>query len=517
MANGTIMLNESATSGSRLAAKIEWSATTDTAANASKNVTAHLYVRKYNPSTLLTIPTEGTWPYTININGNSISGTVSASVLLDWVWIGTHKVSSIGHNSDGSKSITISGSVKGPSVSGFAAHTSSGSGTAKLDSIPRASTITAAGNITLGDACSIRWTPASASFRYKVRFSIGNWSYTTGVIHPNRTTEYTYTGYAIPLDVANQIPNSPTGTMTATLYTYSDSAATVQVGSADSEIFTVTVPDNTNTKPAVSMTISPVSSLSSAFDGLYIQGKTKVKAALSATGKYGADIKAYSLNVDGSSYGSDADYTSNYLATPGSKTVYGYATDNREHTGSASQVINVIAYSTPKIQNVVAARCDSNGNFSESGTYLKILATRSYNKVTSDNAQKNFCQIRYRYKASTAASYGEWATILAANNLSSDEIITEPLLAGALAVNTTYLVEVQAIDDIGEHSETVISIPTETVYMHKTKNAMGLGKYAEGENLLDVGWDAHFRGEVKIGESGMTLKDYILTVVNGGG
>ena len=515
MSSGTINLNESASSGSRLAAKIEWSATTDTAANASKNVTAKLYVRKYNPSVLLTIPTEGTWPYSININGNSISGTISASVLLDWVLIGTHKVGSIDHNSDGSKSITISGSVTGPSVSGFAAHTSKGSGTAKFDTIPRASTITAAGNVTLGNNCSIKWTPASASFRYKLRFSIGNWSYTTEAIHPNRTTEFTYTGYPIPLEVANQL--GKTGTMTATLFTYSDSNASVKVGTEDTETFTVTVPDNDYTKPSVSMSLSPVSSLASAFAGLYIQGKTKVKATLSATEKYGADIESYSMSVDGNSYGENTDYTSNYLATPGIKTVYGYATDKREHTGSASQEITVIAYDPPKILNVTAARCDISGNFSDSGTYLKIIATRSYNKVMSGGVQKNFCQIRYRYKAASAASYGDWVPILDANNLSSDEIITGPLLAGALEVDTTYLVEVQAIDDIGEHAETLISIPTEAVYMHRTKNAMGLGKYAEGENLLDVGWDAHFRGEVKIGDSGMTLKDYILTVVNGGG
>lgn len=515
MSSGTINLNESTSSGSRLAAKIEWSATTDTASNASKNVTAKLYVRKYNPSTLLTIPTEGTWPYTININGNSISGTISASVLLDWVLIGTHKVGSIAHNSDGSKSITISGSVTGPSVSGFAAHTSKGSGTAKFDTIPRSSTITAAGNVTLGNNCSIKWTPASASFRYKIKFSIGNWSYTTGAIHPNKTSEYTYTGYPIPLDVANQI--GKTGTMTATLYTYSDSAASVKVGTEDTEVFTVTVPDNANTKPTVSMSLSPVSSLSSAFDGLYIQGKTRVKATLSATEKYGASIEAYSMSVDGTTYGSSAGYTSNYLATPGNKTVYGYATDNREHTGSDSQEITVLAYDPPKILNVTAARCDSNGNFSDSGTYLKIIATRSYNKVLSGSVQKNFCQIRYRYKAAAAASYGNWVSILDANNLSSDEIITGPLLAGSLEVDTTYLVEVQAIDDIGEHAETPINIPTEAVHMHRTKNAMGLGKYAEGENLLDVGWDVHFRGEVKIGDTGMTLRDYILTVVNGGG
>lgn len=516
MASGTITLNESASSGGRLAAKIEWSAAADTASNASRNVTANIYVRKYDPSQTLTIPTTGTWSFNLSINGNSITGTKYGSVLSDWVLIGTHTVSSIGHNSDGSKSITISGSVSAPSGTGFAGHTSSGSGTAMFDTIPRASTISSAPDVTLGGFSSVRWYPRSSAFRYKLKYTMGNWSLWTGVIHPNTTLAYIIMTI-IPLEAAYQIPNSKTGEMTVTLYTYSDSAGTVQVGTEDSEVFTVTVPDNGDTQPDVSMSLSPVSSLPSAFAGLYIQGKTKIKAALSATGKYGASIKAYSMNVDGSSYGSANGYTSGYLTNVGSRTVYGYATDNREHTGSASQVITVIAYSPPKIQNVVAARCDSNGNFSETGTYLKIIAKRSYDKVLSGSVQKNFCQIRFRYKAATAASYGAWVTILAANNLSSDEVITGPLLAGALKIDTTYLLEVQAIDDIGEYANTIISIPTETVYMHKTKNAMGLGKYAEGENLLDVGWDAHFRGEVKIGEIGMTLKEYILTVVNGGG
>ena len=86
-------------------------------------------------------------------------------------------------------------------------------------------------------------------------------------------------------------------------------------------------------------------------------------------------------------------------------------------------------------------------------------------------------------------------------------------------MNKTYTVEVQAADDISVPITATIVIPTESVYMHRDGklNSMGLGKYVEEENLLDVAWDAHFHGEVRIGESGMTLKEYILTVVNGGG
>ena len=389
--------------------------------------------------------------------------------------------------------------------------------TITLTTIARASSISSATAVTLGNKCSVKWTPKAAAFRYKLKFALGEWSYTTGAIHPNTTDAYTYSGYTIPLDVANQIPNSNTGTMTVSLYTYSDSGATTQVGSADSETFTVTVPDNKNTKPKVSMELTPVSSLPAAFAGLYIQGKTKVKAILEASGEYKSSIKSYSMKVDGTTYDSGDDYTSGYLNKVGTFTVHGYAKDSRGNTGSASDDITVIAYAKPKILDVVATRCDADGNLADNGTYLKIQAKRSYSPVKADGVQKNFCKIRYRFKAASASKYGDWVTILAGNSLGSDQIETDALLGGALSIEATYLVEVQAIDDIGEHAETMIVIPTDIVHNHKTKNGWGFGKYCEGENLLDVGWDAHFHGEVLIGDTGMTLRDYILAVISEGG
>lgn len=498
MANKTIDLNRSAASGSYIIGKIVCDATADNNLNNS-DVTCRIYVRKANDSTLLTIPTSGTWTYGMTINGKAFSGTVSKDVLLDWVLLATVSVSDIAHNDDGAKEIAISGSVTAPSGTNFAGHKTSGSGMFTLDTVPRASTITSAANVTLGNACNVKWTPASASFRYKLKFSMGNWSYTTGAIHPNRKTAYTYTGYAIPLDAANQIPNSKTGTMTVTLYTYSDTAASKQVGSADTETFTVTVPDNSNTKPAVSMTLAPVHSLPSAFAGLYIQGKSKVKATLSATGKNGATIKSYDMKVDGISHGSGDGYTSDYLSTYGSKTVTGYATDSRGITGSVSKSITVIAYSKPKISVSVCGRCDNKGNLTAGGTYLKIKATRNYSPVKSGGVQKNFCQIRYRYKTASAESYSAWTTILARDTLTTNQVETGALLGGVLAVDTSYMVQIQAIDDIGDYALTTVSVSTDKVYMHRTKNAMGLGKYAEGENLLDLGWDINMNGNMVSG------------------
>ena len=498
MANKTIELNRSAASGSYIIGKIVCDATADYTLNNS-DVTCRIYVHKGNDSTLLTVPTSGTWSYSMSINGKAFAGTVSKDVLLDWVLLATVSVSDIAHNDDGTKSISISGSVTAPSGTTLAGHKTSGSGTFTLDTVPRASTITSTSNVTLGNACNVKWTPASASFRYNLKFSIGSWSYTTEAIHPNKKTAHTYTGYAIPLEAAKQIPNSKPGTMTVTLYTYSDAAATKQVGSADTETFTVTVPDNSSTKPVVSMTLTPVGSLPSAFAGLFIQGKTKVKAALSAAGQYGATIKSYIMNVDGINYDSGDSYTSDYISTYGSKTVTGHAKDSREITGSVSKNITVIAYSKPKIAVSVCGRCDARGNLIDSGTYLKIKATRSYSTVLSGGVQKNFCQIRYRYKAAAATSYSAWTTILARDTLTTNQVETGALLGGVLAVDTSYMVQIQAIDDIGEYAETTISVQTDKVHTHRTKTAMGLGKYAEGENVLDLGWDIKMNGNVVSG------------------
>lgn len=383
-----------------------------------------------------------------------------------------------------------------------------------LSTIPRASEISSVADLTLGNSCSVKWTPMSTAFRYKLKFSLGSWSYTTGVIHPKTTALYAYTGYKVPVSVANQITKSKTGEMTVTLYSYSDSGATKQIGSSSSATFTVTVP---SAPPTVTMTLSAVSSLPAAFSGLYVQGKTKVKASLTGTGKYGAGIKSYRMKVDGKNYNSSDAYTSDYLSKSGSVAVTGYATDSRGYTGSVNESITVVPYSNPKIlpvageSEVVAARCDSKGKLADNGTYLKIKAKRRYSSVNS----KNFCQIRYRYKLESASAWSGWTTILAKDSLGSDEIVTGALLGGVLAVTSSYLVQVQAVDDVGGHAETTIPIPTDTVHMHRTKNGMGLGKYCEGENLLDVAWDAHFRGGVRVGDK--TLKEYILSVISEGG
>lgn len=410
----------------------------------------------------------------------------------------------INHKTDGSGSI----SVRTWMDTGISAGVVEKSKSLTLTTIPRASTISLADAVTLGNSCKITFTPASKSFWYKIKFSLGLWGTTTEAFNPNTTSPYTYTGYTIPLNnVANRFPNNPSGTMTATLYTYSDSTATTQVGSVSTKTFAITLPNNSSTQPTVSMTLAPVHSLGSTFNSVYIQGKSKVQATLSATGKYDATINtsSYKMVALGKS-DTSSPYQTDYLDKSGTVTVTGYATDSRGFTGSTAQNITVIPYSKPKIipasgeNSVICARCDKDGNLSESGTYLKIKAKRSYSSVESLNR----CAIRYRCKPATNASFtdSDWVTILAKNS-TSDEVETAPIANVVSNTLTSYIVEIGVIDDVGESASVKMTIPTLATDFHLREGGGGaaFGKYAEKEKCLDIadGWVLKVRGDLEVG------------------
>lgn len=489
MASGTIY---GSTGNQYIDSKIEWTSTANNSANTS-SVTASLYYKRNNTG----FQTQGTGSFSITIDGQKTSAskymTITGSA---WV-LAVTATKTVNHNDDGTKAITISatGSIPDTTLS-----STSCSGRVSLDSIARASTLTSAANKTLGSACSIKWTPLSKSFRYKLNFTLGDFTYTTGAIHPNTTSAYTFTGYSLPIaDIAPKITgNPPTGTMTVKLYTYSDSEAKTQVGSASTKTFTVTVPDTTATKPDVSMTLAPVSSLASAFSSLYVQGKSKVKATISGEGKYDAKISSYKMYVQGKAQSA---YESGYLTSAGTVTVKGRATDSRGYYNEATKDITVIPYSAPSLlpasgeSGIICARCDEGGNISESGTYLRIKAKRSYSKVESGGIQKNFCIIRYRVRQETTNTYSAWVTLLA--KTATTDTIDVKLSGVVSSAETAYFVQVGVVDDVGESDAVQFSVPSDFVTIdipeeHKGKR-IGLLRYAQDtdEPGIDVGAPIH--------------------------
>lgn len=111
--------------------RIKWSSTGNTSTNSS-SVTANIQIYRSGSSS-----TTGTFSGSITINGNkkSVSKKFSPYNWGSWVTVGSHTVT-VPHNSDGTKSITIKGTLSNTGTS--MAGTYSASGTATLDTLHKA-------------------------------------------------------------------------------------------------------------------------------------------------------------------------------------------------------------------------------------------------------------------------------------------------------------------------------------------------------------------------------------------
>ena len=520
MATKTINLNKSASSGNYIIGKIVCDSTADYDLNNS-DVTCRIYVHKDNDSMLLTIPTSGTWTYSMTINGKAFSGTVSKDVLLDWVLLATVSVSDIPHNSDGTKSIAVSGYVTAPAGTSFAGHKTSGSGTFTLDTVPRASSIdsVACASSYFNGALTYKYTPQSSNFYNRCNISLnlnGEYIAVKSINLGKKSASQQTATVTLSEDeqaiIYNNLPNTSKGTLRFTLRTYSDSGYSTQVGDAKYKEISLYVPKIASTLPDPGATLAPVHSLGTAFDGLYVQGKSKVKATFAGKGKYKATIKSYSMSVEGKTYDSSDSYTSGYLSEYGTITVKVTATDSRGYTSTVNMKIFVMAYTSPKVMpasgasEIVCARCDANGNLSDSGTYLKVKARRSCSKcVDADGVQHNFCGIRVRYKQENG-SYSSWKTLLAATNVDKEEVNSSALYEGALLVTSTYIAQVDVVDTVGNHTSVTFTIPTDKVYWHRAgaRRSLTFGGYVEEDNTFAFAEDI----DVKVKGKNMTIGGY---------
>ena len=201
--------------------------------------------------------------------------------------------------------------------------------------------------------------------------------------------------------------------------------------------------------------------------------------------------------MGGKSYGSP--YTSDYLSSAGSITVKGIVTDSRGYSREYTPTITVIDYANPKIlpisgeNQVICERCDSKGNPSETGTYLKIKAKRSYSKVKSGDTQNNFCSIRYRYREESAASFSSWKTILEKTTTSTNSVTTDAISGVVSSTEKSYVVQVGVIDDTGRTNAVQFVIPTAFVTVDIPDNGKGR-RIGVGRYVADVEEDGIYLG-----------------------
>lgn len=332
MASGEISLSSS----KAWKGKISWSSEIDIANNCSY---LYVYAGMWKTDGYLTSSNSRT-SGTITINGTSYDLT-GYQEFKNEVCIFEDTIT-IYHNSDGTKSVSISLSCKGQANTSLSSATLSGSGTAVLDQIPRTSSFKAT-DAAIGSVSTITIYRASTNLyhRIKAEFNgvVGYVTNTGGF----QTSAATITGSSVAFTIPNKfyegIPSAKKGTCTLTLYTMSGS--TIIGDAVTTTIEITTVSDRCN--PTLTMTVAHESNNTAALTGnssAFIRGYSNAKCTVNATARFSATITriwcadTYVKNSDGT-----------YTVKPvNSDTITFYAQDSRGYTGSVSVSVTLVPY-----------------------------------------------------------------------------------------------------------------------------------------------------------------------------
>ena len=383
---------------------------------------------------------------------------------------GTTKIT---HNADGTKSFSLSIEA---GVYTYAVSVTA-SGTHTLDTIPRASTVSAT-NANMGSASTITITRASSSFTHTLTYSFGS---TTGTIVSKTTS--TSVSWTPALTLANQIPNAVSGTCTITCDTYNGST---KIGSKTCTL-TLTVP--ASVKPTMtSVTATRVDGDVPAAWAIYVQNKSKATVTINgAAGAYGSTISSYSIS--GGGYSSTASsFTTGLLAASGTITFTAKVTDSRGRVSDAKTVsISVVAYSAPSFSSYISQRATSAGVINDDGTYIRGLISFSYATCSS----KNTITCATYYKKSSATS---WTN--ANKSFSSGTAFT--FGGGAISTESSYDVK-YTITDAFTTITIIDMVSTASVLMDFKAGGKGIaiGKVSEKDKTLEIAdsWELEVHGK----------------------
>ena len=465
MASGTIKGSFTGTATSNVYPEIRWRSTSNVTANTS-SVTAELWFIKVSSYW---------YPYNlsgyscgININGNNASTTATIdmrSVSSQRIWTRTVTVA---HNADGAKSITISSGGN----TGLNLGNVSVSGTAKLDSIPRASDFgTITGN-QIGSAVTIAISRASGSFTHDVSMKLGG-----------ATVSTTGAGTSASLTPAlstfcGQLPKATSGSATITLTTKNGSTV---VGTKTKTI-TLYVP--TSVVPSISsFSVSEGGSgVSSAGLGAntFVQNKSRLDMTAGASGAHGSTIVDYTFSYNGSSQGGTVGRQFMAGDTNGTKEVKVVVTDSRGRKAERKFNVTVLAYVAPRIHKFVVYRVD-NSNV--------VKADISYT-VTNINSKGGQWYIDKLLGSTwTLTNSGTMTTTYSANGIT---------IVGTYDVGKSFSFRTNLHDAFGFGATSLANISTAKTLLDLDKDiGIGVGKIRE-RGVLDVAGDTYLKGYTTI-------------------
>ena len=398
--------------------------------------------------------------------------------------------STISHNSDGRKTLPFSCTFN---PNNGLHGTITVSGNLGLTAIPRSSSVSVSAGI-IGSSVTININRQSSSFRHTVRYA---WAGKSGTIATNVDTSTTWT---IPLDFANDIPTSASGTGTIYVDTYSGSTKT----GTQSTTLTASVP--ANVKPTFSG-IS-LSDLNGAAQNLipkadtFIQVISNIKVAFNgAVGSYGSSITGYYAEIIGKNQSTSSNGGSlGIMNYHGTIKIRASVSDSRGRWSDAREVsVIVLEYFAPALSFSIART---------GSTSSTLTATRNARiaPLTVSGSQKNSMTLTFKvarlgttnFQVDTGPATGSWTSI-------SNLVNSQANLAGNYLANQSWVV-IGILEDKFTRTEFMVNVATESVVLSYDRSGVGVNKIRE-QGALDVKGD--------IFANNQPIQQYQLTQNNG--
>lgn len=382
--------------------------------------------------------------------------------------------STISHNADGTKTLPISCTFN-PNNGLHGTITVSAS--LSLTTIPRSSSVSVSAGV-IGSSVTINITRQSSSFKHTVRYS---WAGKSGTIATNVDTSTTWT---IPLDFANDIPNSASGTGTVYVDTYSGSTKT----GTQSTTFTASVP--ANVKPT--FTGVSLSDLNGAAQNLIPNGNTfiqvisNIKVAFNgAQGVYGSSITGYYAEIIGKNQSTSSNGGSlGIMNYHGTIKIRASVSDSRGRWSDAREVsVTVLEYFAPALSFSIARTGSTSST-------LTVTRNVKIAPLTVSGSQKNSMTLTFKvarlgttnFQVDTGPATGSWTSI-------SSLVNSQANLAGNYLANQSWVV-IGTLEDKFTRSDFMVNVATESVVLSYDRSGVGVNKIRE-RGALDVKGDIY--------------------------
>lgn len=292
-------------------------------------------------------------------------------------------------------------------------------------------------------------------------------------------------------------------TATFALLTYS---GTTQIGSTSTKTATVQT-TTANSAPTIgAFTYCDSRSNTTSVTGnnqIFIQGHSYLQVTpATATAKNNATIVKYSATCNGVTVSNTDGAALNLgaIAKSGSLSVVVTATDSRGYTASNTQTITVLAYAQPKVTEVSLRRTN------DIEAEMQLVFKGSISSIKVSSVEKNsLLYVRYRYKLTSATSYGSYTSILSSTTKSGTSFNFSNLELCSLDANSSYDFHLQIRDQLNSLSslDLYYVIPQGTPLVALRKKKVGINTPTP-EAALHVVGDAKVSGAVTAGSVSAT-------------